>query len=634
MTIKNAVISVSNKSGLTELANYLFKNGYTIYSTGGTYNHIKREIIDFNSQTDTTDDNNEYKLVSIAELTNFPEILGGRVKSLHPKIYGGILNRETNTDDDNDLSINNVPNFNLVVVNLYPFENVISDINVPVEKAIENIDIGGVSLIRACAKNYRYKTILSNPSDYNEFMNLNDLNQINDKYRLRLAQSAFNMISNYDNAICKYYSNLSNNVIDNKSVDLQIMDILDKIRIDKSLLEKELKYGLNPNQSKAGLYFVNNSLDITKSKKPFDILNGNPGYINIMDAINANGLVLELGNYFKTEGKICATSFKHTSPAGVAYARDLTDLEQLFFGVNNDISDCAKAFILSRNCDPKSSFGDFIGISSIVDLDTAKLIKREVCDGIIAPDYTDEALDLLKTKKKGGFIILKSNPDYIPPDMEVRQVGGIVLTQERNTKSPAEGLTHIENIYERNNLILANMTLKYTQSNSVSFAYNGQVVVAAGQQNRVDCTKLAGEKMNNLLLRNMPYLAELYSKFNSDVKRQERINAIYAYIENDFTDYTEKIWRSLFIDGEDIPLLNDIDKKIYLRGHHYSNKDYFICLASDAFFPFADNIDAAHKYGVKSIVQTGGSIRDNEVEERCNNYYIKMYKTGNRFFLH
>ena len=631
MNSKNAVISVSNKSGLTELATYLFKNGYTIYSTGGTYNHIKREIIDSNN-----DINSNNNLVSISELTNFPEILGGRVKSLHPLVYGGILNREDNLSDTNDLNNNNVPNFGLVVVNLYPFKKTISDENVNVEKAIENIDIGGVSLIRACAKNYAHKIVLTSPLDYNEFMNINNTELCNNEYRLTLAQKAFGMISEYDNAITEYYYNLSNTSL-NKS--------LNTIRYDKSVLEKSLKYGLNPNQSNSGLYFINsntdnsntdNKLDVIKNneQKPFEILNGNPGYINIMDAINANGLVIELDNYFGSQNKVCATSFKHTSPAGVAYARDLTELEQLFFGVNNDISDCAKAFILSRNCDPKSSFGDFIGISSIVDLDTAKLIKREVCDGIIAPGYTDEALQLLKTKKKGGFIILKNNPDYVPPDMEVRQVGGIVLTQERNTKSPSEGLTHIENDYVRNNLILANTTLKYTQSNSVSFAFNGQVVVAAGQQNRVDCTKLAGEKMNNLLLRNMPYLGELYSKFKSDVKRQERINAIYSYIENDFTDYTEKLWRSLFIDSDSIYLLNDINKKIYLTTHHYNNKNNPLCLASDAFFPFADNIDVANKYNVRYIAQTGGSIRDCDVEERCKKYGIKMYMTGNRFFLH
>lgn len=406
---------------------------------------------------------------------------------------------------------------------------------------------------------------------------------------------------------------------------------LECIRNDKSVLERQLKYGLNPNQSVAGLYFVDNN---STEQKPFEILNGNPGYINIMDAINANGLVMELNNYFAKENKVCATSFKHTSPAGVAYARDLTELEQLFFGVDNSVSDCAKAFILSRNCDPKSSFGDFISISTEVDIDAAKLIKREVCDGIIAPGYNDEALEILKKKKKGAFIILKSNPDYIPPKMEVRQVGGIVLTQERNTKSPAEGLIHIENDYVRNNLILANTTLKYTQSNSVAFAFNGQVVVAAGQQNRVDCTKLAGEKMFNLLLRNIPYLTDLFTKFKPEVKRQERINAIYAYIENDFTPYTEQLWRELFIVPDEMRLLTDLDKKMYLSEHHHNNKDKPICLASDAFFPFADNIDVANKYGVRYIVQTGGSIRDNEVLERCQDYGIEMYMTGNRFFLH
>ena len=486
-------------------------------------------------------------------------------------------------------------------MNLYPFEETVKNKDSTKDDIIENIDIGGPSMLRASAKNYENVTLLTSPDDYKMFMDNYD--DITLDYRYYLAKKAFQHVTDYDISISNYFSKGEMMYKSYKHVS-------------------DLKYGLNPDQKNASLMIDNKT-----GKMPFKILNGNAGYINILDSINSWNLVNELAPYFGSE-TVIATSYKHTSPAGVAFGRPLTENELLVYGLNEaPKSRVAQAYILARNCDAKSSFGDFVAISSEVDEETALLIKREVSDGIIAPSYTSKAYEILKKKKGGKFIILQSNPlstQIIKPGKEIRTLHGVTLIQDKQTISPIDGF-YEENIKTvkkfdlnpsygynniKDNLVMANTSLKYTQSNSVALVHNGQVVVASGQQNRVDCTKLSGEKMNALLLRFHPKAINFYRRLPKTFPRQAKVNAVNEFIDNE---------------------LNEKEKNIYLKSMY---KDNEIGLASDAFFPFADNIDVAHKYGVKHIVQTGGSIRDGEVILQANCHKISMLITGNRFFLH
>ncbi len=390
------------------------------------------------------------------------------------------------------------------------------------------------------------------------------------------------------------------------------------------MTELELKYGCNPNQKPSRIYIKNGNL-------PIEVLNGKPGYINFLDAFNGWQLVKELK---EATGMPAAASFKHVSPAGAAVGEPIDDtLQQIFFVPSKDISPLACAYARARGADRMSSYGDWISLSDKCDLDTARLIAKEVSDGVIAPDYDADALELLKTKRNGTYNIVKIDKDYVPEEIETKQVFGIYFEQGRNNlKIDREMLKNIvtenKNLPESavRDLIISLITLKYTQSNSVCYAYNGQAIgIGAGQQSRVHCTRLAGNKADNFFLRQHPKVLNL--PFIDDIARPNRDNAIDVYISADYEDVIGKdVWRNTFkVQPE--PLTAE-EKKAFL------SKIKGVSLGSDAFFPFSDNIERAAKSGVSYIAQPGGSIRDDLVIESCNKFGMVMAFTGVRLFHH
>lgn len=568
---KKAIISVYYKDNLDKFIPYLENNDYQIYSTGGTFTYIK------NILKDTS------KLINISEYTNSPEICNGRVKTLHPKIFGGLLGLRNNENHVKDLQSIDGIFFDLVLVNLYPFEETIKNTNNESD-IIEQIDIGGHSLIRASVKNYKYVTILTSPEDYQKFIDMNT--EHNKNINLYFAKKAISSIMNYDiainnwfynNTFCDEDKNHDNN--ENNNV-LNSGDVIGRSYV----VDSQLKYGLNPYMKPS--YIFKNSCSDINTNDYFKILNGKPGYTNLLDANNAIRLVLEIK---KLLGKDCCTSFKHTSPAGVSICNNfnysnIEGMKQLNNENNNQelfsVNECL--FLNARHIDPKSSFGDFIAYSGIVDVPMANKIKKYVSDGIIAFGYEPEALKILKEKKKGSYNIIEQRD--LVNELEFRDVNGFTLVQPSNN----EYLTFDElknskminelllmkndkfDLHILNDMILGFITLKYTQSNSICFVYKGNVIgIGAGQQNRVDCVKLAGNKA---------------------------------------MDWLER---------------NNIDKN-----------EVNLTLVSDAFFPFADNIDVAHNFHTKYIAQPGGSIRDTDIEDACHKYNIAMIYTNKRVFTH
>eukprot|EP00469_Lotharella_globosa_P011323 CAMPEP_0167788034 /NCGR_PEP_ID=MMETSP0111_2-20121227/9794_1 /TAXON_ID=91324 /ORGANISM="Lotharella globosa, Strain CCCM811" /LENGTH=420 /DNA_ID=CAMNT_0007679823 /DNA_START=41 /DNA_END=1303 /DNA_ORIENTATION=- len=405
---------------------------------------------------------------------------------------------------------------------------------------------------------------------------------------------------------------------------------------------RNLKYGCNPHQKFAAIYTLdpetwkNADKDIAEdaknaSKMPFKVLNGNPGYINLLDAMNAWQLVLELKAALNLPA---AASFKHVSPAGAAVGMPLDETLAEVYDVDaKALTPLAAAYIRARHADPKSSFGDFVALSDKVDEQTALILKREVSDGIIAPGYDEKALEILKGKKKGGYLVLEGDVTFKPPANEYREVYGLCFAQKRNDTIVTKKM--FENIVTKNkdmpegaviDGVLATICAKYTQSNSVGFAKGGQMVgVGAGQQSRVDCVKLAGSKLRIWYLRQHPKVRGL--KFKKGCKRVERLNAKLSYIdEADMTGPERKAWLQFF-DAAPEPLTEQ-EKKEFLKGLGG------VTLASDAFFPFRDNIDVASKYGVKYIAQPGGSNRDQGVTDACDEYGMVMAHHGVRVFHH
>ncbi len=389
--------------------------------------------------------------------------------------------------------------------------------------------------------------------------------------------------------------------------------------------ELELKYGCNPNQKPARVYMDDGDLPIT-------VVNGKPGYINLLDALNGWQLVKELK---EATGLPAATSFKHVSPAGAAIGKPLSDTLKKIYFVDDSIqlTPLACAYARARGADRMSSFGDFISLSDKCDKATAQLIAKEVSDGIIAPDYDDEALELLKAKKKGGYCILKIDPNYVPPETEVKQVFGVKFEQGHNFLKLDEST--LSNIVtdkktltedEKHNLLIAQIVLKYTQSNSVCYVKDGQAIgIGAGQQSRIHCTRLAGQKADNWWLRQSPKVLGL--KFVDGIKRADRDNAIDVYIGDEYEDVlAEGKWQTIF--AEKPSVFTREEKKEWLA------KNTDVALGSDAFFPFGDNIERAHKSGVSVIAQPGGSVRDDNVIETCNKYGMVMAFTGIRLFHH
>lgn len=390
--------------------------------------------------------------------------------------------------------------------------------------------------------------------------------------------------------------------------------------------ELQLKYGCNPNQKPSRIYMEDGS-DL-----PVTVLSGRPGYINFLDAFNGWQLVKELK---KATGLPAATSFKHVSPAGAAVGLPLTDTLAKIYWVEDmgDLSPLACAYARARGADRMSSFGDFIALSDVCDLDTARLIKREVSDGVIAPGYTEEALELLKQKKKGNYNVIQINPDYVPAPIEKKQVYGVTFEQGRNELNIDDEL--LSNIVTQNKKVpeqalidmkVALIVLKYTQSNSVCYVKNGQAIgIGAGQQSRVHCTRLAGQKADNWFLRQSPKVLGL--QFLDTIGRAERDNSIDVYIGEEYMDVlADGAWEKIF----------KVKPDVFTREEKRAWLDQLtdVTLGSDAFFPFADNIERAHKSGVKYIAQPGGSVRDDLVIECCDKYHMAMAFTGIRLFHH
>lgn len=388
--------------------------------------------------------------------------------------------------------------------------------------------------------------------------------------------------------------------------------------------ELELKYGCNPNQKPSKIYMKNGEL-------PIEVLNGKPGYINFLDAFNSWQLVKELK---EATGLPAATSFKHVSPAGAAVGIPLSDtLKQIYFVDDLELSPLAYAYAMARGADRMSSYGDFIALSDVCDKETATIIAREVSDGIIAPGYTDEALEILKGKRKGNYNIVKIDENYTPEPIETKDVYGITFEQGRNEILINEDLlkdiptdNKIFTDSAKRDLIIALITLKYTQSNSVCYAKDGQVIgVGAGQQSRIHCTRLAGNKADTWYLRQHPKVLNL--KFKKDIGRPDRDNTIDVYLSDDYMDVlADGIWQNFFEEKPE-PLTGE-GKRAWLKTLTG------VALGSDAFFPFGDNIERAKRSGVSFIAQPGGSIRDDNVILTCNKYNIVMAFTKNRLFHH
>ena len=602
--MKCAIVSVSDKRELSVIGDFLVNNNFMILSSGGTYRALRSLYPDY------------INIKTVSQLTKFPEILGGRVKTLHPFIHGGILASSLFPEHINELNSLGILKIHMVVVNLYPFKNAVER-DPSVDNAIENIDIGGHTLIRAAAKNYKDVLVITNPDDYEDVTNNCLLNQ-NIELRRDYANRAWKHVTEYDMAISSYFN--------------------PEMTYRHYNMQKSLKYGCNPHQVNAGIHSINNNF------MPFDIINGNPGYINILDVVNSWQLVCDLG---KTLNTVAAASFKHTSPAGVGVGTIMDDSHNsikndlstklrktYFLNEETSYSSSTIAYLRARNSDPMSSFGDFIAIYGEVDEELALLIKREVSDGIIALDYSEEAISILEKKKKGKYLILQGRPIFNNFPQEYREIGGFCLSQTPNNEVTT--MKYLSNVATSNkdlteldkiNLVIANTSLKYAQSNSVAYAYDGQLVgLGAGQQSRVDCVKLAGRKTDIWFLRSHPKVLSLHSKFVPKTKRQTKVNACIRYIEGDFTPIEKRHWDQLFT--EPIEPLTEIEKQEYL-----SNLQN-VALASDAFFPFRDNIDHCSKRGVSCIVQPGGSVADPKIIEACNEYNITMCLSGVRVFTH
>lgn len=603
--ITRVLVSVSDKSGIVDFCQFLASKNVEILSTGGTAKKLREAGM---------------TVMDVSEYTGGAECLDGRVKTLHPKVHGGLLAVRGNPEHERQMKEQGMSNIDMTILNLYPFEQTVAK-GAEFTQCIENIDIGGPSMMRSTAKNHAFTSIVTSPDQYAQIQKeIEEKGGTTLKLRKKLAAKAFALSAAYDGAIASYFSEQLSATDDDATEAAPVVPCVYQP-------EFSLKYGCNPHQKPATI------LSRMGKPLPFDVLNGKPGYINLLDACNALQLVMELR---QATGLAAASSFKHVSPAGAAVAVPLSDLEIQAYEVKDasELTPVALAYLRARNADPMCSFGDFCAVSDIVDESAARVLKREVSDGIVAPGYTPEALELLKTKKGGKFIILQSTPDYNPGEVEYREVYGMTFAQKRNdviiTKDHMEQkvVTSNKDLTEAaiRDLILASICIKYTQSNSVGFAKDGMMVgVGAGQQSRVDCVKLAGRKVATWYLRQHPKVLGL--PFKDGTKKQERINARVRYIEGDFTNEEKVRWDALFtVVPEPITTAEkDAFLKESLKG---------VAISSDAFFPFRDSIDHASKVGVSYVAQAGGSVQDEQVTEACNEYGMIMSMTGVRLFHH
>uniref|UniRef100_A0A8C4HZF1 Bifunctional purine biosynthesis protein ATIC n=1 Tax=Dicentrarchus labrax TaxID=13489 RepID=A0A8C4HZF1_DICLA len=581
------LLSVSDKTGLVDFANRLVAVGLSLVASGGTAKALRDAGL---------------AVRDVSELTGHPEMLGGRVKTLHPAVHGGILARKTPTDTA-DMEKLGYSLVRVVVCNLYPFVKTVCNPDVTVEDAVEQIDIGGVTLLRAAAKNHARVTIVCDPADYS--LVAKEMESSGDKdttleTRKTLALKAFTHTAQYDEAISDYFRG----------------------QYSRGVSQLPLRYGMNPHQAPAQLYTLRPAL-------PLKVVNGSPGFINLCDALNAWQLVRELKSAL---GMAAATSFKHVSPAGAAVGVPLTEEEAKVCMVHDmlkDLTPLATAYARARGSDRMSSFGDFIAVSDVCDVPTAKIISREVSDGIIAPGYDEEALKILSKKKNGNYCVLQMDPDYEPDETEVRVLFGLYLKQKRNgglidkeffSNVVSEGSDAVRD------LIVATIAVKYTQSNSVCYAKDGQVIgIGAGQQSRIHCTRLAGDKADNWWLRHHPGVLNM--KFRGGVKRAEMANAIDQYVSDTIGEGPDlEVWKSMY---EEVPeLLSETEKKNWISSLKA------VAVSSDAFFPFRDNIDRAKRSGVAYIAAPAGSAADKVVINACNEQGITLVHTNLRLFHH
>ena len=434
-------------------------------------------------------------------------MLGGRVKTLHPAVHGGILAREIESDEK-DLAEQKIAKVDFVVCNLYPFKETVNKVNVTIEEAVEEIDIGGVTLLRAAAKNHSRVTILSDPEDYPEFLKQLDAGEITADAKKMYALKAFEQTADYDAAISGFFR---------------------KQYAGNGVQQMTLRYGTNPHQKPASAY-------MPQGKLPFKVRNGSPGYVNLLDALNAWPLVKELKQAL---GLPAAASFKHVSPAGAAVGVPLSEKERKVYMVDDiaglETSGLAQAYARARGADRMSSFGDILALSDVVDVPTAKIISREVSDGVIAAGYQPEALEILSKKKGGKYLVLEMDDTYVPGPEETRTLYGVQLTQHRNDVVISPQKTFNEVITPKDlkslpesalrDLTVATIALKYTQSNSVCYALNGQVIgLGAGQQSRIHCNRLAGDKADNWWMRFHDRVIGI--KWKQGTKRADKSNAI------------------------------------------------------------------------------------------------------------
>jgi phosphoribosylaminoimidazolecarboxamide formyltransferase/IMP cyclohydrolase len=585
---KTAILSVYDKTGLLDLAKGLVQNNVRILASGGTAKMVREA---------------GFPVDDVSSITHAPEMLGGRVKTLHPAVHGGILARNLESDEK-DLKEQNIEKVDFVVCNLYPFKETISKISVTIEEAVEEIDIGGVTLLRAAAKNHARVTILSDPKDYPEFLEELKSGEISQDAKNKFALKAFEHTADYDAAISDFF----------------------RKQYSEGKSQLPLRYGANPHQKPAQAF-------VQQGELPFKVLSGSPGYINLLDALNSWPLVKELSASLNLPA---AASFKHVSPAGAAVGLPLSEAEKQLYFVQDieNLSPLANAYARARGADRMSSFGDWIALSNIVDLPTAQIISKEVSDGVIAPGYEPEALELLKKKKGGKYCVLQIDPNFTPDSIESRQVYGITLQQKRNdaiiNKSTfKEIVSKNKDLTEQAiiDLTVATIALKYTQSNSVCYAKNGMVIgLGAGQQSRIHCTRLAGDKADNWWLRQHPRV--LGFQWAKGVKRPDKSNAIDLFVTGQIpTSEPEKSEFESKFAVLPTPLTPE-EKSEWL------GKLNNVALSSDAFFPFPDNVYRAARSGVKYVAAPSGSVQDAAVFAAADSFEMVYVENPIRLFHH
>ncbi|KAE8213632.1 hypothetical protein CF327_g2884 [Tilletia walkeri] len=616
MSQPTAILSVYDKTDILDLARGLHDAGVRLLGSGGTAKKIRDAGL---------------PISDVSEITKAPEMLGGRVKTLHPAVHGGILAQTDLEGDRADLLAHSIDPIDIVVCNLYPFEDTIARDPAPtIAQAVEEIDIGGVTLLRAAAKNHQRVWILTDPKDYTPFLKTfaaakgktdADVQAQRNLYALK----AFTHTAQYDDAISNYFRK-------------QYAGPSDAL-----VQHLPLRYGANPHQKPAQAF-------VTEGAMPVKALSGSPGYINLLDALNAYALVRELA---QATNLPAAASFKHVSPAGAAIGLPLKPASaQAFFVADMDkeesrLSPLACAYARARGADRMSSFGDFIGLSHECDEQTAKMISREVSDGVVAPGYSAVALEILSKKKGGKYCVLQMDPSYVPAPRERREVYGITLEQGRNN-AVIDPKTYFNKIVSKKalptdekaaeqaqlDLTVATLALKYTQSNSVCYALDGGVIgLGAGQQSRIHCTRLAGSKADNWWGRHHPRVLGL--PFKKGIKRAEKSNAIDLFVEGVFDALTpeqlasspeRKEWEALF---ESVPEPLSAEE----RNAHAAQLSGVAC-ASDAFFPFPDNVYRAARSGTSYLAAPGGSVMDDACIEAADKLGIVVCRTELRLFHH